>query len=207
MDVKLYSTTNTDLIAIDGAAIPLPSGYNTFTIKCEAITGNEASDIVKVWKQVHLAEGEYASENLLSAGDLLSALGTSLCMTKEAFEALPGMVAAGPTPLLEGVNVYEDTRDDILFPLRLAPGKPPILCCLRRKYYSASLDIALSLSGNGSLRRVCGILHTHVTLTTIDGDSIAEHGTPIYFRIPVNTLLVDFRIFHDALCRPGEGFQ
>ena len=189
MDVKLYATAPTSLVSGQGQFVTLPPGYNTFTLDCGLLDRDEVSDLITVRKQVQLGDGAYVSETLVDAGELLNALPMSLCMTESVFNAVPGRHVSGLLPLVKGARVMEDTRSDILFAARLSSEGIPELCRLRCKYYSATIDILVSLGREGGLSNVYGILNTNVTITNIAGEPMIEYGTPIYFTIPCDMLL------------------
>lgn len=189
MEIKLFATSPTEIVTNENTIKTLPSGYIPFKIQCDKISEEEKSDILIVRKQIKLKDGLYSTETKFHASDLLEDIPSGNAMTKEALMAIPGMENSEFIPIIEGIKLIEDSRDNIYFSLQITEKTHPVLCMLRIKYFGADLDVVLRYDNRWKKSRgIYAILTPAPPVFTPDGENDAiPLGTPIYFKINEKT--------------------
>ncbi len=142
MNLQLYSQFETEIATDTGDILHLPAEYTEFEIGCSLIKSTDWPDTLVVDKTVRLNGTAYTCRTNVSALDFLECLAAAspACSTA-VMEAGPGPKPREMECLVTGAHIWTDDRDDLYFCYQRSPTAKPLLYYLRRKYYSAHIDL------------------------------------------------------------------
>ncbi len=168
MKVQLYCQFEAEIVTDTGDILRLPADYAEFEIGCSLIKLTDWPDVLVVDKTVRLNGTAYSCRTHVSSLDLLECLAAAspACSTS-VLEAGPGPKAADLECLLAGAHIWSDDRDHIYFCFQRSRAAKPVLYYLRKKYYSAYIDLFVHCNPQRQLRGIYGRFQSKVLLEAV----------------------------------------
>jgi hypothetical protein len=190
MKLRLYSQFETEIVSDAGDILRLPPDYTEFEVECSLIKETDAPDVVQVDKTVLLDGTAWLCRTHVSSLDFLQCLAAANpCFSTAVLEAAPGPKPKDLECLLAGAHIWCDDRDSTYFCFQRARGAKPLLYHLRRKYYSAYLDLFIHRRKDSRLGAIYARFQSRVFLNAVGQPDEIGPEDFLWFEVPEPVLL------------------